>query len=79
MAMNVNAVTSDTTVTPTQSSTTINQPADTRRTEERRDTDAENLRRAEERRVQESRAAYDVRQPRGLEGNVIGTTINTIA
>ncbi len=77
MTMNVNTVTSNTNETPIQTSVTINKPADTRKAEERRQTQTENLERAEERRVQEKRAAYDVRQPRAHEGNVIGTTVNT--
>lgn len=79
MTMNINAVTSNTTTTPTQASVTINQPADTRKIAERKDVDKENLERAEERRVSENRAAYDVRQARDQNGNVIGTTINTTA
>lgn len=79
MTISVNSVTSNTSDTPLQTSLTINKPADTRRAEERRDTDKENLERAEERRVQENRAAYDVRQARSHDGNVIGTTINTTA
>lgn len=79
MTVNINAVTSNTTATPMQTSATINQPADTRRLQERREVERENLERAEERRVSEQRAAQDTRQPRALEGNVIGTTINTTA
>jgi hypothetical protein len=79
MTMNVNAVTSNTNDTPVQSSVTINKPADTRRLEERREVDKENLERAEERRVQENRAAFEPRPSLGQAGNVIGTTINTIA
>lgn len=79
MTINVNAITSNSNETPLQTSLSINKPSDTRKLEERQDTDAENLKRAEERRIQEARASLEARQPRAHEGNVIGTTINTTA
>jgi hypothetical protein len=79
MTINVNAALFNRNETPLQTSLTINKPADTRSIEQRRDTDRENLERADERRLQENRAANEVRPQLAKEGHVIGTTINTTA
>lgn len=73
------AVASVSSQTPVHTSVTIDRPADRRRPEATQDTDKENLRRAEERRVAETRSQVEARPTRSAEGKWIGTTISTVA
>lgn len=77
--MSINPIAASSTNTPVQTSVTIERPADNRRTEETRDTDKENLERAEERRVSEARANPNTAPTRTAEGRWVGTTISTVA
>lgn len=82
MSINVNALTPNSVDTPVRNSSTIDRPADTRRADEARNTDKENLTRADERRLQEAQASKEERAPlpaRAREGNAIGLNINTTA
>lgn len=80
MAINVDSVTPNILDNPVRNSATIDRPADTRTKVESKDTDKENLERADERRLQETQQAKEERSPtRSQDGNVIGTIINTVA
>lgn len=80
MAINVDSITPNSADTPVRNSSTIDRPADTRRADEARNTDKENLTRADERRLQENQASKEDRAPsRSQEGNMIGLNINTTA
>lgn len=81
MSINVDSLTPNSVDTPVRNSSTIDRPADTRRADEAKNTDKENLTRADERRLQEAQASKEERAvpARSREGNAIGLNINTTA
>lgn len=80
MAINVDALTPHSSDTPVRTSSTIDRPSDTRRADEARNTDKDNVTRADERRLQENQASKEARTPtRSQEGNLMGLNINTSA